>query len=275
MAVLAVLNDAGDHLVTYPRGEHHITRMPEQPDRRHPEVVPLGSNYPFAAQRERNAQLKQQAERIALSISAPARELSIPLAMVPANTRDLSPLPPDSRHTFLGRLEATIRRVFVTATPELVNKVDPLAPDVSESPARVTLDSSATTAVLGRSCATCRGKCCTSGGNHAFLRDETIERVHREQPSLDMSAILAVYANHLPKHHFAGSCVYHASDGCGLPRTLRSDLCNRYECGGLTQLRSAVSGRENPSAFVAAADAHVLRRMALVDASETRPVALN
>jgi len=230
---------------------------------------------PFAAQRERNARLKHQAEQIALSMSGPAREVSVPLGMVPANTRDLTPLPADSRHAFLGRLEATIRRVLAAATTELLGTVSPVALDGSVSPRRAAPDSLALTSVFGRSCATCRGKCCTSGGDHAFVRDDTIERVRRERPSLDVNEIVAMYSHYLPEHHFSKSCVFHASDGCALPRTLRSDLCNRYECGGLTQLRSALAGHESPSAFVAAADTHVLHRMALVDASETRPVALN
>ena len=88
--------------------------------------------------------------------------------------------------------------------------------------------------------------------------------------------MVAQYADYLPARHYRGSCVYHATDGCNLPRDLRSNLCNRYVCGGLTQLRSALSGNESPAAFVAAADSVHLRRMAWsYGERETRTVALN
>ena len=251
--------------------------MPEEADQPTSEVMRRRAlrHHPIAAQRERNTLLRKQAERIAESVTRPERALPIYLAMVPANTRETTALPLETRKTFLDRLETIVRRVFLAAPTVAPVADDDGAPASTMSWPGESLDSPAMTAVLGRSCATCRGECCTAGGDHAFLREDSIERVRREQPSLDAAAMVAQYADHLPARHYRGSCVYHGLDGCHLPRDLRSNLCNRYVCGGLTQLRNALSGDESPAAFVAAADSAHLRRMALVDASETRPVALN
>ena len=233
-------------------------------------------HHPIAAQRARNLLLRAQAERIAQSATGPESRPPIPLAMVPANTRETTALPMEPRRAFLDRLETTVRRVFAAnVVPDPMVHVDEVAAIAPLAPPADALDSPALTAILGRSCATCRGECCTAGGNHAFLRDDSIERVRSEHPSLDADALLARYADHLPARHYRGSCVYHASDGCALPRDLRSNLCNRYVCGGLTQLKSALAASESAAAFVAAADSVHLRRMALVSAGETRSVALN
>ena len=255
-----------------------IISMPEEPDQSTSEVMRRRAlrHHPIAAQREQNALLRKQAERIAQSVNRPEGELPIYVAMVPANTRETTALPKETRQRFLDRLETIVRRVFIaspTATPVGVPSADPTASAMSSPDESV--DSPAVAAILGGSCATCRGECCTAGGDHAFLREDSIERVRGEQPSLDPAAMLAQYADHLPERHYRGSCVYHGLNGCHLPRDLRSNLCNRYVCGGLTQLRSALSGNASPTAFVAAADSVHLRRMALVDASETRSVALN
>lgn len=252
--------------------------MPNTPDHAASEVIQRRAlrHHPIAAQRARNLLLRTQAERIAQSATRPDNRSPIPLAMVPANTRETTALPVESRRAFLERLEATVHRVFDAAgAPEPGVPAHEGSTIVPVAAPTGSDDSPALTAILGRSCATCRGECCTAGGNHAFLRDDSIERVRSEHPSLDAPSLLARYADHLPARHYRGSCVYHASDGCALPRDLRSNLCNRYVCGGLTQLKSALHANDSAEAFVAAADSVHLRRMALVSAGETRPVALN
>lgn len=250
--------------------------MPEEPEPSTSEVIRRRElrHHPIAAQRARNTRLREQAERIAQSVSRPNADSPIVLAMVPANTRETTALPVATRQSFLDRLETTVRRVFQDAPASAVDGAGGMAGEMAMAAADAA-DSPAMAAVLGRSCATCRGECCTAGGDHAFLRDDSIARVRREQPALDAAAMLARYADYLPARHYRGSCVYHASDGCTLPRELRSNLCNRYVCGGLTQLRSALAGSASPSAFVAATDSVHLRRMALVDETEMRPIALS
>jgi hypothetical protein len=215
--------------------------------------------------------MRAQAEGIAadyLSVAARASDSSggdlteVPVAMLPANTRETTALPSESREAFLERLAGVIAEVYAapiadTDTPEA--EISNLA-DVP--------------AMLGRSCATCRGECCTAGGNHAFLRVDSIARVRAQQPQLGAESLLERYASQLPDRHYRGSCVYHTPDGCHLPRDWRANICNRYVCGGLSQLQSALNRTGSVSAIVAAADSVHLRRMARIDAQSTTYISL-
>ncbi len=236
--------------------------------------------FPIAAQRARNARIRETAERIARENSVADDARSIPVAVVPANTRETEPVPPTVRRAFLDRLQLSLHRIqdasvdgegSAVAVADLV----PLHDAVSDATsAAASSRAEAIASVLGRSCATCRGECCTAGGDHAFLREESLVRIRREHPALDDNALLAAYTSHIPIRHYRGSCLYHTTTGCALPRTLRSDLCNRYICGGLTQLTTALDATGGTTVFVGAADSVHLRRMALVDTDRTTPIAL-
>lgn len=86
-------------------------------------------------------------------------------------------------------------------------------------------------------------------------------------------AIVSMYDGHVPPQHYRGSCLFHATSGCTLPRMLRSDLCNRYVCGGLTQLMRALDDSDDTMAFVAA-DSVQLRRMALIALERSDPLSV-
>ena len=128
--------------------------------------------------------------------------------------------------------------------------------------------------ILGLSCGTCRGECCTAGGDHAFLRADSLARVRAQHPEANEDTLLARYAAYLPTRHYRGSCVYHTTAGCALPRTMRANICNRYLCGGLTQLKRALENVEGDAAFVGAADSVHLRRMARIDKHGAKPIML-
>lgn len=238
-------------------------------------AAPSFRRQPIAAQRARNVRMMEQAVRMAQAATPANAERVIPVAMIPANTRETTPLPETSRAAFLERLQQTMATVF--ATPA----VDDGSPESEASraayaAATASFDITSTDddLIVGRSCATCRGECCTAGGEHAFLRIDSIERMRRQHPEMSADAMLQSYADMLPARHYRGSCVYHTTDGCALPRDMRSNLCNRYVCGGLTQLRRAMHEHESTSVFVAAADSVHLRRVALIDAHSSRSISL-
>jgi len=233
---------------------------------------------PIAAQRERNRLIRAHAERVASAAIAEQAESPIPLAVVPANTRETEPLPPLTRQRFLDRLREIVEVAFAAAAPSADASTGVVDAQHDAALARqsaglptLPLDLDA---ILGRSCATCRGECCTAGGDHAFLRNDSILRIRAEQPDVDAASLLAQYVHHLPVRHYCGSCVYHTTTGCTLPREIRSSLCNRYVCGGLTQLTNALAETASRRVFVGAADSVHLRRMALVDETSARPIPL-
>ncbi len=254
---------------------------------------------PIAAQRARNARLADQAAAYAALDAVrdtsgahdratgthTAATPALPVILLPANTRNTEPLPDESRDAFLERLRARLATTFVDAARDDTAPMSGEARAAMEDAAppqrfgNAPVDDAQTTrdALLGAACATCRGECCTAGGTHAFLRPDSLVRVRaylsRDGATVDAQQIEAEYARHLPVRHYRGSCVYHTPTGCALPRTLRSNLCNRYLCGGLTQLSRALDASGGDSAYVAAADSVHLRRVARLGPDGARSVA--
>jgi hypothetical protein len=95
-------------------------------------------------------------------------------------------------------------------------------------------------------CSLCKGWCCRNGGDDGFLDDRTIARVRVARPDLDERGLLRLYIDHVPEAAYDGSCIFHGKRGCTLDRSLRSDVCNSYFCGGLgayMKTRAAVPTR--------------------------------
>lgn len=103
----------------------------------------------------------------------------------------------------------------------------------------------------GIACGTCGGKCCTPGGDHAFLNTSLLCRVLDERPGVSPEAITEDYMQLIPEATYVNSCVYHGILGCGLPREMRSITCNSYCCSSLQSLRNCVENGE--SSFLLAA----------------------
>lgn len=95
--------------------------------------------------------------------------------------------------------------------------------------------------VFQAACAACGGRCCRLGATHtAFLTADTLRRVARSRPGeTGRAQLLSLYLAHVGPTHAEGSCVFHGDAGCRLPRSLRSDTCNRWMCGDLRRLLDA------------------------------------
>jgi len=87
--------------------------------------------------------------------------------------------------------------------------------------------------VVSVACSLCKGSCCTSGGNDAFLSESTMTRVRRANPELDIVEVAHLYIQRMPDEGYEESCVFHGRKGCTLDRSLRSDVCNEFFCAGL------------------------------------------
>ncbi|HVE40272.1 MAG TPA: hypothetical protein VNM14_10315 [Planctomycetota bacterium] len=153
------------------------------------------------------------------------------LARLPANERGVVPLPEERRATFATNLRAAIDRALD----------DPDRP-VPESPE----DAPAQAPLIRGACSACRGSCCTSGGEHAFLYPDHFRRFLRNHPERSRDELLADYLSRVPPESVQDSCVYHRESGCALPRELRANLCNSFLCGDLTELLEARSRQADP-----------------------------
>jgi len=151
---------------------------------------------------------------------------------VPSYKGTLAKLPRDRRGAFVAHLRRIIWEAMeVPSRPSRKRIPDP------PSPAQLDLAAWA--------CAACGGECCSKGGTHAYLDDDTIHRVARERPRLSRRELAELYTACLPLESFAGSCVFHGAEGCTLPRSLRSDLCNSFYCTPLKRFF-----RDEPEAVV-------------------------
>jgi hypothetical protein len=139
--------------------------------------------------------------------------------MVPRNEKAAVPIPRERVRRLCKHLIVTLRELRMMQGPEL--SVSP--PEPEGFAARV-----ARTA-----CSLCKGWCCTNGADHAFLDQGTITRAHRARLPLDVRAMLRLYIDRMPEVGYEGSCIFHGKQGCTLDRSLRSDVCNSYFCGGL------------------------------------------
>lgn len=225
---------------------------------------------PLAARRGARRALQARAE--ALAHDADARPL--PVILLPANTRALAPLAVGEREAFRTRLRATLQ----DARAPTCDAVRPAADRATDAVAVRDVAVRDVAARHAACCAVCAGACCLAGGTRAHLDAATLQRVRRSRRlahlPADDAALEALYVAHLPATHVSGSCVCHGPMGCTLPRSLRSDLCNRYQCGALTQLDRALAATGGDAAFVVATDDVTLHRAAIVSADTLHVVPL-
>ncbi|HEV3027303.1 MAG TPA: hypothetical protein VG457_06995, partial [Planctomycetota bacterium] len=84
---------------------------------------------------------------------------------------------------------------------------------------------------------------------------------------------LETYLSYIPAESTAGSCIYHAREGCTLPRGLRSDVCNRFICDDLERLQKEMATGGLPPPIVAVGfDEDRLVRVSLIDQAGVRTI---
>ena len=178
-------------------------------------------------------------------------------ALLPTNADPLAPQDPERRASFAKRL-AEIAEGSRKAVSE---------PRKPEPPP------SGREALSVGVCTACRGSCCRSGGDHAYLTEETIAQVLTAHPDWTLPQLVETYLQHLPAESVANSCVYHSATGCGLPRTLRSETCNQHLCGKLKHLLSTLPEQNPPPVLGVLFDDGRWARTALIQDGDVRILA--
>jgi hypothetical protein len=157
---------------------------------------------------------------------------------VPRNDKAAVPISPERVRRLRKHLVVALRALRTMKNPE--HSVSPLRPEPEGFAARV-----ARTA-----CSLCKGWCCRNGEDHAFLDEGTMARVRCARWELDVRAVLRLYVERVPKVGYEDSCIFHGKQGCTLDRSLRSDVCNSYFCGGL-QVYMADGEAARPTMIIA------------------------
>jgi hypothetical protein len=171
------------------------------------------------------AKLHQDTEALRLGIElCPA----IQAAVVPANLRKIVNLPERRKRAFQNHLMEIISRAAALR-----------ASSADSPPGETALDSSSPPPdlanLLGRGCATCRGRCCNGGGDHAYLNVDTVLGYLRAHPKQRPRHVLEAYLSFLPNRAYEDSCVYHTKTGCALPREMRGKISADYFCEELRE----------------------------------------
>lgn len=178
-----------------------------------------------------------------------------PLVVIPAFTAKLVSLPTQRRRTFREHLMALIDQSALP--PEPISKQEKVPPVVSDPTPEAR-------AVLGMACSCCKGRCCEGGGDHAYLKVETIRRYRAEHPDQRPRDVLGAYLSRVGRRSYQGSCIFHQRDGCALSRDMRADLCNQHYCKALLEFRQTLPPTGAIGAFFVAADYGELQAAALV-----------
>ncbi len=168
-----------------------------------------------------------------------------PFAVIPTNSGQIQPLDRDRRQVYQTHVSELIREVVSKVKAGDKDFYDTETEKEGGSPAHPR-----ETAFQIKACAICKGGCCCMGGDHAFLKPETLFKYMDQHPQKSPDQVLDVYMDRLPQKSFMDSCVNHTESGCSLPRDMRSHICNAYLCDGLTTIRDMFLGKPHPKGFL-------------------------
>jgi len=122
-------------------------------------------------------------------------------------------------------------------------------------------------------CTVCRGRCCRFGlDGQAFLEAQQLRAWLASNPGAAWSDAVDHYLGFVAPEHLHSSCLFHARDGCTLPRERRSEVCNRFACSALEQARDIAASRADAVVVVGIVGSHALRGAAAVSAQGSRPL---
>ena len=186
---------------------------------------------------------------------------SLPLVVIPACISKVVNLPERRRRKLRDFLTTLITQALASP-PEA-----PLEGEVTRSQA------GQVSTFLGQACACCKGFCCQEGADDAYLKVETVRRYMAARPDRRPRDVLADYLARVSHKTYRGSCIFHARNGCTLPRDMRSDVCNRHFCKALHELQKDLPAMKPIRAFFVAAHDGEVHAAVLVDAD--RPLTVH
>jgi hypothetical protein len=162
----------------------------------------------------------------ALGLTPGTGRSSLVVGVVPRQDMAVLPLPPARRAAFEAHLAAVAAEGFAIDRPE-----SHWSPDSAAD--RGTPEAGVAVAA----CSTCQGWCCRHGGPQmAFLTARDVCRYRLTAPAPTPEGFVARYLALLPPASVADACVFQGREGCVVPRTERSHICNSHHCTGLRAL---------------------------------------
>ncbi len=203
---------------------------------------------------------------------------------IPTGLTAVAPLPVERRERYRRHLERTIEAALGASEGGVSRDRDHLTRRQAVEAERFLDERPTLKARSAQACDLCKGGCCSTGGEHAFISTVTIRRLVDADPSLGGEDILRTYLSRLPERSIAGACVNQTATGCALPRAWRSDACNAYFCDALEAFQEDWDEATQPDAVLvirrahtdgnrfSAAAAHPVEEVVWVDGDGARPV---
>jgi hypothetical protein len=179
-----------------------------------------------------------------LGVGDPA---SLRLAIIPYYNQPVVKLSRKRRAEFRTHLAGLLRQAFD-------GKFDSAAVADLEAELRHHAQAQSDDPAIGAACTVCTGFCCREGGTRAYLEVGVIRSYMARHPGMRLREVAKAYLSKLPDATSKGSCVYHGPRGCGLPREMRSSLCNTHYCGGMKDLRNEIASEGPKTVLLVAAD---------------------
>lgn len=136
-------------------------------------------------------------------------------------------------------------------------------------------------------CMMCKGGCCSSGEEKAYLSASSIRRVLDSQSELSAAELKDAYLSHLGESAMRNSCINQGPKGCTLPRELRSSICNQFYCIPVDKHQDKIKDKNsiNPVVAIQRQDglwdhAHFsghnpITNVAIITESECQPIDVN
>ena len=187
----------------------------------------------------------------------------IPVA-VPVNMRHTKHLPETRQRIFCDQLKQLISKVMIEmclSTHLAGDSAMQKKYDAHKQGARLR-------SILNSVCAVCKGSCCFQGGDHAYLKVETLLLYMHQHPKLKQQQVLDEYLSRLPKKAYEDSCIYHTEIGCALPCHMRSESCSWFACNGLVEIEKHVIETKSSCFFIAAMEGKKVLRSAFVKGNQ-------
>jgi hypothetical protein len=189
----------------------------------------------------------------------------IPVA-IPINLRHIRHLPEKRQRTFFDLLKKLIDQ----AAAEYHSSTRLNDDSTMQTKHDVQIQSTELHSILSLVCAVCRGSCCKNGGDHGYIKVDTLVRYMHQHPELQPHQVLEEYLSFLPKKTYEDSCVYHTRLGCSLPRYMRFEGCKFFACHGLADIKEHVFYTKSTRFFIAAMKGKNILRSAFIEGNRIR-----
>jgi len=211
--------------------------------------------------KEFSTRMRPFRDEVAVSRGIGEPEVFVPVA-VPAAERPISPLPKERLSALADHLTQLVGHSGADreeSAPHRRNDGTPTAAGAGDCP-RVS--------ILEQACALCQGYCCLCGEDPAYLDGKVMSGYLDQYSEYAPSEVIRGFLSFVPENTCKDSCVYHGEEGCGLPREMRSSVCNGFECVELRWLREVLSGSDPYRVFLIGMQGHRVVRCAFVQAAD-------